>query len=114
VADAVFNLQRELGHGFLKGRDIKDRIVSKALVPGRFPGDAALTDTLGLDPVSGRAAEDHDADEAGCPPPFRDFPHKGEELFVIRLIRGPWSGEAGRKDARGSLEGIDLESGIIR
>ena len=60
VTDPIFCFQRELGHGLLKLRQIKNRIIAKTLIASRGQGDPAFAGPFGLDPGAGRVIENQD------------------------------------------------------
>ena len=113
VTDLIFRFQGKLGHGFLKFREVENRIISKTLVACWGRGDPAFTDPFGLDPLSGGIIENQDTDKTGGPFFFRNSLEQGQEFFVVFLIRGLRTGKTGGKDPRGPLQPIHHQSRVV-
>ena len=111
----------ELGHGFVLGGEVEERVVAEAFGAAGGGEDFAFDGSVadGEDLTVARGGEN--AVVAGAALGERDVGEVGDEVEVVALVCGcvRWIGEvmivgvAGGADAGGSVEGVDFEAGVV-
>ena len=125
MADPVLLRLGQLGEGAVRPQWNEEWIVTEALVAARFEGDAALATSLEEHRHRGRKARERDlyegeaATEPGRPVCCGHTSEQAQQFGIVGLIGGiagrtkVVGRETSRTNSGITLQGIDLEAGIV-